>query len=117
MALINSDLAVVRSTISLPTGTINAPPMPCRTRNVVSTGSVGASAQPIEARVKTAMATEKMPLAPNRSLNQPLPGISTATVSRYAVIATLICTAWTPRSSAIAGAAGAMMVASRFSMK
>jgi len=34
-----------------------------------------------------------------------------------AAMATLICTGWTPRLSAMAGAAGAMMVASRFSMK
>src|SRR6476659_3611082 len=32
-------------------------------------------------------------------------------------MATLICTGWTPRLSAMAGAAGAMIVASRFSMK
>ena len=82
MALIRSDLAVVRSTISRPTGTIIAPPMPWNTRATVSTPSVGATAQPMEASVNRAIASEKTARAPNRSVSQPLAGISTATVSR-----------------------------------
>ena len=38
MALTSSDLAVVRSTTSRPTGTIIAPPTPCSTRVPVSIG-------------------------------------------------------------------------------
>ena len=81
MALISSTFAVVRSTISRPTGTIIAPPMPCTTRATVSAGRVGATAQPMEARVNNRMARVKTERAPNLSLSQPLPGMSTATVS------------------------------------
>ena len=80
--MISSDLAVLRSTINRPTGTIIAPPMPWNTRATVSTPSVGATAQPMDATVNTAIARENTPRAPYRSLSQPLAGMSTATVSR-----------------------------------
>ena len=64
MALIKSTFGVVRSTISRPTGTIIAPPMPCTTRKIVSTASVGAVAQPMDATVNNAIAIEKTPRAP-----------------------------------------------------
>ena len=52
MALISSALAVVRSTTSRPTGTIIAPPTPCRTRVEVSIGRLVASAQPMLASAR-----------------------------------------------------------------
>ena len=81
MARTSSDLAVVRSTTSRPTGTIIAPPTPCRTRVATSVGRSTAAAQPSEARVKMAMAIMKIRRAPNRSASQPLIGMNTARVS------------------------------------
>ena len=45
-----------------------------------------------------------------------MPELNTATVTRYAEIATLTSTASTPNDAAINGMAGAMIVASRISM-
>jgi hypothetical protein len=81
MARTRSLLAVVRSTTSRPTGTIIAPPMPCRPRVATSIGRFTANAQPIEASVKIAIAVPKTRRAPNRSASQPLIGMSTARVS------------------------------------
>jgi hypothetical protein len=75
------------------------------------------SAQPTEAKVNTTIAAKKTRRMPNRSAIQPVAGISTATVTRYAEIATFTSTASTPNDEAISGIAGAMMVASRISMK
>ena len=82
MARTRSDLALYRSTASLPTGTIIAPPTPCSTRVTTSIGSDTLSAHPTEARVKTAIAAMNTGRMPNLSAIQPLAGISTATVTR-----------------------------------
>ena len=73
---------MARSTASLPTGTISAPPTPCSTRVAVSVARSGASAQPAEARVKSVIAVAKTRRAPNRSAAHPLIGIRMATVTR-----------------------------------
>jgi hypothetical protein len=73
-------LAVVRSTTSRPTGTIIAPPAPCRTRVAVSTSRLGAAAHAAEASVNSAIASVNTRRAPNRSASQPLIGMSTARV-------------------------------------
>ena len=118
MALIRSVFAVVRSTISRPTGTIIAPPTPCRhadhRQHRQARWPPRSRWTPGEQRDRHARRRRR---APNRSLSQPLPGMSTATVSTYAVIATLIWTAARRGLPAMAGAAGAIIVASRFSMK
>ncbi len=116
MALTSSDLAVVRSTTSRPTGTISAPPAPWSTRATVSIGRLVATAQPTEARVKIATAVVKIRRAPKRSVSQPLIGMSTATVSTYEVTATFTAIGETSRLSAMCGAAGAITVPSRISM-
>ncbi|WUQ94519.1 hypothetical protein OG202_07220 [Streptomyces sp. NBC_00310] len=59
-----SGFRVERSTASLPTGTIIAPPMPCATRITTSSGSPPAAAQSAEARVNTAIAQTKTRRAP-----------------------------------------------------
>ena len=71
-----------RSTASRPTGTIIAPPTPCRTRIATSIGSDMLTAQPSEASVNTAIAAMNTRRTPNLSAIHPLAGISTATVTR-----------------------------------
>ena len=73
---------MARSTASRPTGTMSAPPTPCNTRVAVSVVRSGASAQPADASVNSAIATAKTRRAPNRSAAHPLIGMSTATVTR-----------------------------------
>ena len=67
--------------------------------------------------VKSAMAKRNVCRAPRRAANQPLTGMSAATVARYAVAVMPICDDVTPKDRAMLGAAVATMVASRFSMK
>lgn len=82
IARTRSVLALKRSTASLPTGTISAPPMPCATRMPTNIGSDVLSAHPSEATVNTAIAVTNTGRMPNRSASHPLHGISTATVTR-----------------------------------
>ena len=77
-----SSLAAMETTIVLPTGTIIAPPAPCSTRIATSSGRLALLAQPIEARVNTAIAVRKITRLPKRRVSQPLSGMSTASVSR-----------------------------------
>lgn len=82
MARTRSVFALKRSTASLPTGTIIAPPTPCNTRIATSIGSDALSAHPNDAIVKTAIAPRNTGRMPNLSAIHPLAGINTATVSR-----------------------------------
>ena len=82
IARTRSDLPELRSTASLPTGTIIAPPMPCRIRAATSIGSETLAAQPMDATVKTTIAVMNTRRTPKRSAIQPLAGMSTATVTR-----------------------------------
>ncbi|MCY1230254.1 hypothetical protein D9M72_426600 [compost metagenome] len=77
-----SSLGVRRSTTRVPTGTIIAPPAPCRTRLTVSMVRSWLRAHNSEAMVNTAMAAQKTRRAPTRSASQPLTGIPMATVMR-----------------------------------
>ena len=103
--------------MSRPTGTIMAPPSPCRMRIRVNCVSVWAMLQKSDARVKMPMAAAKTVREPKRSATQPLMGMKTASVSRYAVMPMLRLTAPTWKLFAICGSAVAMMVPSRFSIK
>ena len=111
-----SFFAVARSTTRRPTGTIMAPPIPCRMRAPTSIARLLLIAQSGGHRNVT-MAISRIRRPPKRSVSQPLTGMPMAIVTRYAVIATLMSIALTPRSAAIAGAAVAMIVPSRISMK
>ena len=82
IARTRSDFGTVRSSTSRPTGTINAPPMPCKMRAATSAGSEVAMPQPIEPKVKTTIASVKTRRAPKRSAVQPLIGMNTARLSR-----------------------------------
>ena len=81
MARIRSALEVLLSTTSRPTGTIMAPPMPCRTRDSVKLTTPVEMAQSTEAMVKTATADAKTLRAPKRSAIQPLAGMKIASAS------------------------------------
>ena len=60
----NSSRGKARNTISRPTGSSIAPPMPCSTRAATSNGRLGAAAQHAEPRVKVAMAPMKIGRVP-----------------------------------------------------
>jgi hypothetical protein len=77
-----SDFGIVRSSTSLPTGTIIAPPAPCTNRPATSSPSDPLAAQPIEPTRNTAIAETNVVRAPNRSATQPLTGMNTASASR-----------------------------------
>ena len=117
MARIRPSLGVARSTASRPTGTIIAPPMPCSTRAAANAGRVLVVAHRTEAAVNTAIALPNTVRRPKRSAAQPLIGMNTASVSRYAVMPRLMSAGCTLNERAICGSAVAMMVPSRFSMK
>lgn len=112
-----SGLATPDIATSRPTGTIIAPPAPCTTRSATRTPRSDAAAQARDARVNSAIAARKTRRAPKRAVSQPLSGISTASVSRYAVMTRPIAVADTPSEAPIRGAAVDTMVPSRFSMK
>ncbi|MOA04699.1 hypothetical protein D3C78_1242690 [compost metagenome] len=80
MALIRSGLAVLRSTTRRPTGTISAPPKPCRIRAAVKVGRLTLAAHSTDARVKISTAAAKILRAPKRLAIQPLAGINTVSV-------------------------------------
>src|SRR5271154_104500 len=117
IAVTSSDLAIVFSTIRRPTGTIMAPPKPCRIRAATSSGSDCDSPQKTEPVVKMMIAVRKTVRAPNRSAIQPLIGMKTARLNRYEVIARLSLIGSSPSDLAIAGRAGEMTDESSISMK
>ncbi len=77
----NSLRGKARSTTSRPTGSINAPPIACTTRETTSRLKLLDSAQNSEPRVNSAMATKNTRREPKRSASQPEAGINSATVS------------------------------------
>ncbi len=81
IAAISRSFGISRRTTRRPTGTIIAPPMPCRTRTATKTGRVVESAQSSEAKVKRTMAAQNTRRAPKRSAAQPLIGMKTPRVS------------------------------------
>ena len=82
IAPINSALGVVRRTARRPTGTIIAPPKPCRMRAATKLGSLVDTPLRTEPTVKTTIAPENTDRVPSRSAAQPLGKMKTATVSR-----------------------------------
>ena len=74
-------LGTVRSSTNRPTGTIIAPPMPCRNRAATNAPNESEAAQPTEPSRNTPMAAMKVGLAPKRSATQPLMGMNTASAS------------------------------------
>src|SRR5579871_4447763 len=82
IACTSSDLGMVRSNTSRPTGTIKAPPIPWTMRAPTRAGSDVAMPQPIEPSVNTMMARLNTRRAPKRSAVQPLTGMKTARLNR-----------------------------------
>ena len=78
----SSDFGTERSRMMRPTGTIMAPPMPCRARAATSPPSDPADPQATEPMVNTVIASRKMSLAPKRSAIQPLMGMNTVRLRR-----------------------------------
>ena len=81
IARTSSDCGKVRTMVSRPTGTIIAPPMPCRMRKATSRWRSVEMPHRSEPSVKMPMADEKTRRVPNRSATQPLSGMKTATLS------------------------------------
>jgi hypothetical protein len=81
IARISSDLAKVRKSVSLPTGTIIAPPAPCKTRQATRRWMLWHRPQSNELNVKRPIAEEKTSRVPKRSAIQPLMGMKTARLS------------------------------------
>src|SRR5665213_3436848 len=104
-ALMMLDFPVARRTTNRPTGTIIAPPAPCATRMMLNSVRLVLKEQSTEASVKRAMAKRNVCRAPRRAANQPLTGMSAATVARYAVAVMPICDDVTPKDRAMLGAA------------
>jgi hypothetical protein len=81
-ACTSSFFGTVRSSTRRPTGTIIAPPIPCRKRAATIASSESLAAQPIEPSRNTPIAVMKVGRAPKRSATQPLTGMNTASASR-----------------------------------
>ena len=82
IARIRSFLSVVCSTISRPTGTIAAPPMPCSSRAAMKLHNPWLQAHSSDAKVNSAIAEVNTVRAPKRWANQPLIGMNTASAVR-----------------------------------
>ena len=78
MARTSSDLAKVRTRVRRPTGTIMAPPQPCRTRQATSMWMSTARPHSSEPSVNRPIAEAKTRRVPKRSAIQPLIGMKTA---------------------------------------
>ncbi len=78
MARTSSDFANVRTTVRRPTGTIMAPPQPCRMRKATRTWMLLEMPQRNEPSVKMPMAEANTSRVPKRSAIQPLMGMKTA---------------------------------------
>src|SRR3954454_20481569 len=107
----------LRNSTRRPTGVIIAPPNPCTTRIAISTGRLSAMPHSAEPPAKISTAAQNTRRAPNRSAIQPLTGMNTAKLSRYAVITRLSRSGVSPRLFAIAGIATAIIVESSPSIK
>jgi len=82
MAETSSAFEAVRSSTSRPTGTIIAPPTPCRMREPTRKIRLGACAHRIEPMVNSAIAPRNTVRDPKRSAALPLAGMNTARLSR-----------------------------------
>ena len=82
IAAISCVAGTLRSRISRPTGSIIAPPRPCRIRYSTSEASESAMPHNAEPSENIAIAVQNTRLAPNRSATQPLSGRNTARLKR-----------------------------------
>ncbi len=71
-----------RSSTSRPTGTIMAPPTPCRMRAATSSHSPSDRPHRMDPSVNSAMAARNTVRVPKRSATLPLAGMNTARLSR-----------------------------------
>src|SRR5450830_2121819 len=99
-----------------PTGTIMAPPMPCRKRAATKVNSVLDKAHRMEPAMKVIIAERKIVRAPTLSAIQPEIGMNTPRLTTYEVSASFKVIGSCPRSRASAGSEVAMTVTSMFSM-
>jgi hypothetical protein len=113
----SSSFGTERSSTRRPTGTIIAPPMPCRKRAATNAASVPDTAHNSDPATNTTMALANTVREPMRSATQPLIGMNTARPTRYEVSASLSASGLSPISAAIAGSEVAITVESMFSMK
>ncbi len=81
MARISSDFAKVRTIVSRPTGSIIAPPHPCRIRQATSTWMSVDMPHRNEPSVKMPIADANTRRVPKRLAIQPLIGMNTARLS------------------------------------
>ena len=78
IARTSSDLEKVRTMVRRPTGTIRAPPIPCRIRQPTRTWMFVERPQRSDPRVKRAIAEANTRRVPKRSAIHPLTGMKTA---------------------------------------
>jgi hypothetical protein len=78
MARMSSERAKVRTIVIRPTGSIIAPPMPCRIRQATSKWISREMPHRNDPMVKTPIAEAKTRRVPKRSAIQPLMGMNTA---------------------------------------
>ncbi|MET3249090.1 hypothetical protein ABIE53_005900 [Burkholderia sp. OAS925] len=81
MACIMRLFSVLRTTMSRPTGTIIAPPMPCSRRAAVNSATFCDSPHSTDATVNTPIALKNTVREPQRSAIQPLAGMKMASAS------------------------------------
>ncbi len=81
IARTSSDFAKVRTIVRRPTGTIMAPPQPCRMRQATSTWMLLDRPHSSEPSVKMPIADANTRRVPKRSAIQPLIGMKTARLS------------------------------------
>ena len=81
MARINSDFAKVRTMVRRPTGSIMAPPQPCRIRQATSRWMLVEMPHRKEPSVNIPMADAKTRRVPKRLATQPEIGMNTARLS------------------------------------
>ena len=81
IARMSSDFANVRTIVRRPTGTIMAPPPPCRMRQATRRWRSLETPHRSEPSVKRPIADAKTRRVPNRSATQPLTGMKTARLS------------------------------------
>ncbi len=82
MAATNSDFVAVRNSSRRPTGTIIAPPMPCKTRETTSSANPFDKPHSTDPTVNTMIAARKTFRVPNRSATHPLAGMNTVRLSK-----------------------------------
>ena len=81
MARTSCDFGKARTSVSRPTGTIIAPPHPCRMRKATSQWMLRASPHSSDPRANSPMAPANTRRVPKRLAIQPLTGMNTARLS------------------------------------